>query len=115
MKIRLRVGDDCFAGGVHQDFTRRVEFEGELLARRTILEGPRPRERFRGISRRLFQTADGKYLVHSIYWSKHQNEWTRRVLEEASPQDLDVGGRFEALGRAAGLARSLTLEEALDP
>jgi hypothetical protein len=97
-------------GGYEQDDTRPVEFEGEELASVTDFIGGDTR----GVTETLYKTEDGDLAVHIEDWSRWQGEPTTYCLQAVSEEDLGPGGRFEKLGRKAGMGRPLTLEEALE-
>jgi hypothetical protein len=104
--IKLTVGSYTHHGDRIEDYERPVEFVGELVHSRT--EGDT-----RGVTETLYRIEHDVYVVHVESWSRWQGEPTHSYLVKALPADLDVGGRFEFLGRAAGMARPLTLDEAL--
>lgn len=95
--------------------TREVEFVGEELASAT--EYGLGREGgitdSRGVTETLFKTEDDRLVVHVEDWSHWQGELNTYTLHEVEEADLQVGGRFEALGAKTGYGRPLTLEEAL--
>ena len=69
----------------------------------------------RGTTQTLYRTADGRLVVHVREWSHWQGEPDVYTLREVTAEDLSVNGRFEALGREAGMGHALTLDEALSP
>lgn len=106
------------SGGITQDTAQKVQFEGERLA--TLTEFGPGRDGIgitdtRGVTETLYRTDDGRLVAHVKDWSHWQGEPTTYSLHEVSEEDLDVGGRFEALGAEAGLGRALTLDEGLTP
>ena len=104
------------SGGIVQDNTREVQFEGEELAKRTEYGFHKGNiTDARGVTETLYRTADGRLVVHIEDWSRWQGEPTTYTLVEVTEEDLQVGGRFEALGQEAGFGRPLTLDEALAP
>ena len=107
--IEVLIGGYVRGGGDEQDDTRPVKFEGEELASVTDFIGGDTR----GVTETLYKTEDGRLVVHVKDWSRWQGEPTTYHLQEVSEEDLGPGGRFEKLGRAAGMGRPLTLEEAL--
>ena len=112
-KIRLHVGTvTTMRSGHVQDVLRPVEFQGELVTSRTDYAGG---DDTRGVTESLYKSDSGRYVVYVEDWSKWQGESNVSTLHDATAADLDVGGRFEALGRDAGLGRPLTIDEALRP
>jgi hypothetical protein len=109
-RVRVRVGTLIAVNGRLQDFTQQVEFEARKLAEFHRFLGT---DDTRGVSEVLYQTPDGRLIVHLEDWSRWQNEPTHYKLVEITQDDLQPGGRFEFLGREAGIARPLTLDEAL--
>ena len=104
------------SGGIVQDSTREAQFRGEELAQRTEYGYHKGNiTDTRGVTETLYRTDDGRLVVHIKDWSRWQGEPTTYSLLEVTEEDLGVGGRFEALGREAGLGRPLTLDEALTP
>ena len=108
--VTLKVGSVTVIDGREQDNLRPVSFEGELVGSRREYTDERGT---RGVDQSLYRTADGRLVVYIEDWSRWQAEPTVSKLVEVQPEDLDVGGRFEMLGRACGMARPLTLDEAL--
>jgi hypothetical protein len=117
--ITLYVGSVVATGsGIVQDNQREVTFEGEELASHTeygYSDRTGSITDTRGVTETLFRTADGRLIVHVKDWSRWQGEPTVCSLHEVAEDDLQVEGRFEALGREAGFGRPLTLGEALTP
>ena len=117
--IQVLVGDVVTASnGFVQDNTREVEFVGEELASRMEYDYDYRRGSItdlRGVTETLYKTEDGRYIVHVKDWSRWVNEPTRHSLLEVTEDDLGVNGRFEALGREAGMGQPLTLDEVLAP
>jgi len=111
-KITVQIGYETHYSSGTVDGRSPVEFEGKKLAHRRI---PFDNKGNRGQVKTLYRTEDGRYLVHIKTWSQWQNEGNDYTLVEATPEDLDAGGKFEYLGREANLARPLTLDEALAP
>ena len=110
-KIKLVVGRYAAgSGGVVQDSTRPVEFEGEKLAVLKRFEGLNDT---RGVTETLCKADDGRIIVHVEQWSHWQGEPNVYTLHQVTEADLQPGGRFEDLGREAGYGRPLTLDEAL--
>lgn len=97
------------SGGI-EDCTRPVTFEGERLAQRHSYDDG---GNTRGTTLTLYRTTDGRLIVHTKYWSQWQGEKSIYDLKIVADADLDAGGKYELLGREAGLARPLTLDEAL--
>lgn len=108
--VKVYVGSrSTTQSGMPVDHVRPVEFDGKKLASLTDYYGGGDS---RGRTETLYQV-DDRYVVHVRDWSNWQGETTVLNLVEITEKDLDVGGEFEELGREAGLARSLTLDEAL--
>ena len=107
--VKVFVGDITYHSNGVWDYLRPVEFVGKLIkeVRDTDSRGDR------GITESLYELEDGGYIVYRENWSNWQGEVTTHKLIKVSASDLDVGGDFEFLGREAGFARALTLEEAL--
>ncbi|HIQ01889.1 MAG TPA: hypothetical protein EYH30_07135 [Anaerolineales bacterium] len=104
------------SGGIVQDNTREVQFEGEELARRTEYGYHKGNiTDTRGVTETLYRTEDGRLIIHVEDWRRRQGEPTTYSLFEVTEKDLGIGGRFEALGREAGFGRPLTIDEALAP
>ena len=97
--------------GAAQDGRRPVTFVGEFVCNDTTFYG---NDDTRGITETLYRVENGSYVVHFEEWSKWQGETDVYELHQVNDTDLDVGGAFESLGRKAGIARNLTLEEALN-
>lgn len=87
-----------------------VTFEGERVA---TCRWFTDRYGTRGVTETLYKTSDNRWLVYVWRWSDWQGETCTYQLIQIEPKDLDVGGRFEMLGRAAFPTRPLTLDEAL--
>jgi hypothetical protein len=64
----------------------------------------------RGVTETLYRTESGGLLVYTEHWSRWQGETCSSTLVRVTPADLDVGGRYELLGQAAGMARPLTID-----
>lgn len=113
-KIVLYVGSRrTTSSGMPVDHTRPVQFEGKKIAQTTDYAGSTSGHDDRGVTETLYQVSDGRYVVHIENWSRWQGEATTLKLVKATADDLNVSGRFEHLGRKAGFARPLTLDEAL--
>jgi len=113
--VKLDIGSVIVVNGRRQRNLRTVEFIGERLAERTrygYSDRTGQLSDLRGVTETLYRTSDGRLVVYIEDWSRWQNEPTTYTLREVSKADL-VDGEFAALGREAGLARSLTLDEAL--
>ena len=108
--VTLKIGSEIVIDGHPQDNLRPVEFTGEEVGSRRYYTDERGT---RGTTETLYRTEDGRLTVYVELWSRWQGEPNYYKLVRAEAADLDVGGRFEALGRAVGLARPLTLDEAL--
>jgi len=108
--VKLHIGSEIVIDGHPQDNLRPVVFEGEEVGSRRYYTDERGT---RGTNETLYRTEDGQFVVYIEQWSRWQGEPNCYKLVKAEAADLDVGGRFEALGRAVGLARPLTLDEAL--
>jgi len=109
--ITLKVGSEIVIDGRTQENLRPVAFEGEEVGSRRYYTDERAS---RGVDETLYRTADGRLVVYVEDWSRWQGESSIYRLVQVQPADLDVGGRFEMLGRACGMARPLTLDEALE-
>jgi len=109
--ITLKVGSEVVIDGRTQENLRPVTFEGEEVGSRRWFTDDRGT---RGVDETLYRTADGRLVVYVEDWSRWQGESSTYRLVQVQPADLDVGGRFEMLGRACGMARPLTLDEALE-
>ena len=106
----------ALSSGITQDDLRDVEFKGEFVADRTVYGYDDRRGKptdTRGTTQALYRLESGSYVVHTRYWSHWQGEEDSSTLERATAKDLQFDGPFEALGRAAGMGRPLTLAEAL--
>ncbi|MFZ5915530.1 MAG: hypothetical protein ACOYZ7_01175 [Chloroflexota bacterium] len=118
-KITVYVGNVITGNGGQCNDTRLpVEFEGELLAKRTEYGKGRDGVGItdtRGVTETLYKTADGRLVVHVDDWSRWQGEPTTESLHQVTEADLSIDGRFELLGKEDGLGRPLTLDEALTP
>ncbi len=116
-KHKVYVGSRVSLGpGQVQDSLREVEFVGEVLCSRTTFGYDYRRNcptGTRGTTQTLYRTEDGRLVVHIEQWSRWRGEPQVYRLAEISLDDLQPGGPFEQLGRAAGLARPLTIAEAL--
>ncbi len=106
-KVTLQIGSVTHHNNKVNDTHRPVSFFGEELVHDSEVYDGR-------LARTLYKIEDGRYVVYTELWSHWQGETTTSNLQEVSLDDLDVGGNFELLGRLAGLARNLTLDEALD-
>ena len=109
-KVELVIGSVSVVDGCEQDTQRPVEFVAEELGSRRWLKNW---DGTRGTDETLYKTDDGRLVVYIEHWSRWAGEENTRMLVEVQAADLDVGGRFEMLGRACGLTRALTLDEAL--
>jgi len=116
-EITVHIGEVvAMSNGVLQDTRRPVVFEGEKLGEyREYGQGRngQPTDT-RGIREALYRTLEGRLIVHSEEWSNWQGEPNIETLQEVTLEDLQPGGDFEALGRACGMGRPLTLDEALN-
>ena len=115
--ITLEVGSIvALSSGITNDNRRPVEFVGELLATRTEYgndhRSGNPTDT-RGITETLYRTEDGRLVVYVEKWSRWQGEPSHYSLYQVTEADLSVGGQYEDLGREAGFARPLTLDEVL--
>ncbi len=108
--IKLSIGTVAVVGSQEQDDLRPVEFVGEEVGSRRWFTDERGT---RGTDETLYEVEDGRLVVYVEDWSQWQGEPTTRKLVQVERKDLDVGGRFEMLGRACLMARALTLDEAL--
>lgn len=109
-KITVQIGSLTHFNNGTVDRRRPVQFEGEQLARRSI---PHDNRGNRGRVETLYRTADGRFIAHVRRWSQWQGESDDYTIREVSETDLDVNGKFEHLGREAGLTRPLTLDEGI--
>jgi hypothetical protein len=109
--ITLEVGTVTCINGRTQELLRPVEFVGKKLASRREYTGDNDT---RGVDETLYRCEDGRLVVYVEDWSRWQGEISSYKLVRVQPADLDVGGRFEMLGRACNMARPLTLAEALE-
>jgi len=115
-KITVQVGSVVTGNsGLTRDTRRPVEIEGERVAtyeecgwddRGGVTDT-------RGVIQTLYRTSDGRWVIHVEDWSRWVGEPTVSTLHEVTLDDLGPNGRFEMLGREAGLSRPLTLDEAL--
>ena len=116
-EITVQVGSVVTAsGGATQDNRREVKFEGVEVASRTEYGYDDKRGGItdtRGVNETLYRTEAGRLIVHVEDWSRWQSEPNIYSLHEVTEADLQVGGRFEALGHEAGYGRPLTLDEAI--
>lgn len=112
-EYQVKVGTiRAFSNGRVQDDRRPVTFTAERLASRMIYAGD---DDTRGLTETLYQLEDGRYIVFLEEWSNWQDEASHYQLIEVRAEDLDVGGGFEQVGREAGLARDLTVDDVLTP
>ena len=116
-KITVEIGSiAALSSGQVQRNLKKVEFVAEELASRTEFgrsDQTGALTDTRGTTETLYKTEDGRYVVYVEEWSKWQGEPNRYRLVEVSEADLDATGPYAALGKAAGLGRPLTLDEAL--
>jgi len=112
--IQVLVGTVESGGGITQDNTKMVEFEGEELGSNVEFgyEGGNLTNS-RGVKETLYRAKDGRLLVHIKDWSHWQGEPTRYFLREVSEGDLGPRGDFAFLGAKSGYSRPLSLDEAL--
>jgi len=113
--IKILVGSIVTKNAMKADGTRAVEFEGEEVAELLQLGIGRdgaPTDT-RGTTSVLYRTDDGRLIAHIEDWSRWGGEPTTFTLHEVTEADLQVGGKFENLGRWAGYGRPLTLDEGL--
>ena len=109
-KIRLKIGSfTTHNSGITTNTRRLVEFEGVLVAELLYYTGE---SNARGARERLYDVG-GRMVVHVYTWSNWVGEPSMYSLYEVTDEDLGADGRFEELGRQAGLGRCLTLDEAL--
>ena len=103
------------SSGQTNDDRREVKFVGEKLAEHTEYGTGRTGliTDTRGVTEILYRTEDDWLVVHVENWSKWQGEPNHYALVEVTEADLQVDGRFEALGAEAGYGRPLTLDEVL--
>jgi hypothetical protein len=110
-KIKVHVGTRrTLRSGQVDDNLTPVEFEAEELANVTAYHGDNDT---RGVTETLYRTADDRLVVYVEDWTKWQGEPSHFTLQEADEEDLGPGGRFERLGRQAGMGRPMTLDEAI--
>jgi len=105
------------SNGAQQDTRRPVKFVGEKLGEhREYKPDKRDPEKLsdtRGITQTLYKAEDGRLIAFVEEWSRWQGEPNEYWLKALDTRDLGPGGDFEALGRACGMGRPLTLDEAL--
>jgi len=103
---RVQIGTE----GRRGEALRPVAFIGEKLATVTVHDYNHRQE-----IQTLYkvQGQGGAWVVHVQQLSQWEGESQTYALRVALLDDLDVGGEFETLGRAAGYARDLTISEAL--
>ena len=113
--VELEIGSVVgMSNGATQSSLRPVAFEGEKLAEHSYYNDCEDgHSDTRGTRETLYKTADGRLVVHEVEWSQWQGEPNSYTLRTVTAADLNVDGAFEALGRAAGMGRPLTLDEAL--
>jgi hypothetical protein len=110
-KIRLTIGTRrTLQSGQPDDNLRPVEFVGEELGSFTAYHGDNDT---RGVTETLYETEDGRLVVHSADWTKWQGETSSYSIQEVEEEDLGPGGRFERLGFEAGYQDALSLDDAL--
>lgn len=107
---QVKIGTIRVINGMQQDDRRPVEFDGDKLANRTTFTGD---DDTRGVTETLYKTDSERYVVFAEDWSRWQSEPSFYTLLEVTESDLQVGGRYESLGRKASMGRPLTLDEAL--
>lgn len=113
-KITVSIGEYVALNGGEQNFMTPVTFVGETLGKRVVYDEDEGRvTKTRGVTQTLYRVSDERLVVHTERWSQWQGEKNSAALREVTFSDLNVGGEFEALGRACGLCRDLTLDEAL--
>jgi hypothetical protein len=78
--------------------TRYAEIEGLQLA---VREEQINAEGTLGFREALYYTEDGRLIVHVESWSKQHGDQTICSMLEVKRNDLQIGGRFEILGRGA--------------
>ncbi len=114
-KITVSIGSfQVGHGGQVNSTLRPVEFEGEMVAQYVEYgthEGNVSDAR--GVTQTLYRIAEDRLVVHVEAWSRWLGETTVTSLHQVVLPDLQVSGRFEALGHKAGFGRPLTLDEAL--
>ena len=116
-EITVEIGSTVALSSGHvQKQLKPVRFVGEQLA--SLTEFGRSDQTgaltdTRGVTRTLYKTDDGRYVVYIEDWSKWQGEPSHYSLQEVKEADLDATGPYAELGAAAGLGRPLTLAEAL--
>ena len=100
----LELVRNAFPDGRANDMRRPVEFEGEKLAevttyrqRKGSVTGPRR------TTETLYRTEDGRLLVYAQEWSRCHGETEHHSMQQVMAEHLEPGGRFSALGRAAGM------------
>ena len=103
--VKLWIGKvERLPDGRANDMRRPVEFEGEKLAevttyrqRKGSVTGPRR------TTETLYRTEDGRLLVYAQEWSRCHGETEHHSMQQVMAEHLEPGGRFSALGRAAGM------------
>ena len=111
-KFNLMIGTSTVLNsGARQEELRPVEFVGRELANAVHyeIENHGRLTNTRGVTETLYELEDGRLVVYVEDWSR----WQTYHITEVTKADLQVGGRFEALGRKAGFGRPLTIDEAL--
>lgn len=118
IKVCIGTVETLSGGGRVQDNRREVEFAGEKLGSLITYGYDTKRGNLtdtRGVIETLYRHADGRLVVHVKDWSHWQGEPTTESLFVVKDEDLQPGGRYEALGTECGFGRPLTLDEAIAP
>lgn len=93
-------------GHREEDGLLPVEFDGSMLGTHTDYVW----DRAHGVTETLYRLSDGRLLVHLESWTPDTDDHELILIGE---DDLQIGERFEFLGRHAGYAPALTVDEAL--
>jgi hypothetical protein len=107
--VRVWIGTMSRRGDAAGDQLRLVEFEGEQLGSCFTAKGYR-----HGRREKVYRLPNGDLVVFVEEWSSAPGEANRSYLLKAQLRDFQPGARFERLGQVAGLARPLSLDEALE-
>lgn len=114
-EITVTVGMYQTSNGIVLDERRKVKFRGEKLAEKEYpersLDGRLSNNR--GVTRTLYRTDGGAYIVHVHAWSKWAGEPDTWRLYRITEEKLLPGGEYDDLGLAAGLWEFMPLDKAL--
>lgn len=115
-EITVKVGSLVgLQSGQTADDRREVRFVGRELGYDTEygFDNRGQRSEQRGVTWTLFETEDGRYVVHTRDWSHWRGEPNTYSLRPVTLDDLGPTGEFAHLGEECGLGRPLTLDEYL--